>query len=492
MKKMLNKRWFQFPAALVVITTTCALKLTPSNAPEDYTTELIRAYNTLAIYTQHANVFTLQEVSSDELVLPTRGGDWFDGGVYIKLHQHTYDPTDFPVNNVWQSLYNGIVHCNRQLFQYSKITEPGTEVYQAELRVLRAFYYFLLLDLFRNVPLVTEYFPSSPQLPASTAGADLWAFIVSEIDASIIDLPAAPVYGRFNQSAAEALKAKLYLNKGVYTGSADWTQTLTLCNSIISAPYYNLEANYFDNFSPTNNASPEIILQIPYDATSLPGFNIAHMTLHYQSQATFNLSQQPWNGYAAVEDFYNSYASNDVRKEGFLVGVQRDTINQVPITDPGVEPGDPDGPEINFTPNINSITNAWRQAGARIMKWQYQLGATESLNNDFALFRLADIILMRAEAQLHLGNEPSALADINMVRVRAGLSPLGTVTFDDILAERGRELFAENWRRQDLIRFGKYNDAWWEKGISASFRNIFPVPIQQLNANPNLTQNPGY
>jgi starch-binding outer membrane protein, SusD/RagB family len=167
-------------------------------------------------------------------------------------------------------------------------------------------------------------------------------------------------------------------------------------------------------------------------------------------------------------------------------------VNSVPITDANFEPGDPDGAVVNFTPAINDINNAYRQAGARIHKWKYELGATESLNNDFAIFRYADIILMQAEARLRLGDNVVALSLVNQVRTRAGLSTWVSLTLSDLLAERGRELFAEAWRRQDLIRFGVFNDAWWEKAASSSHLQIFPIPLIQMQWNPNLTQNPGY
>jgi hypothetical protein len=467
------------------------LRLNSASDDPDLDAQLIKAYNTLSFYGGQGSLFTITELSSDELVVPRRGGDWFDGGIYINLHRHQYTPSDPFINNTWQILYAGIVQCNKQLYQYSKITDLPTQGYVAELRAIRALYYFYLLDLFRNVPLITEYFPSNPGLPSAATPTELFDFVANEIDAAIPDLSAAPLYGRFNQSAARALKAKLYLNKGVYTGSPDWATTLALCNTIINEPYYSLEANYFDNFKTNNNSSPETIFQIPYDAVTLQGFNIGMMTLHYASQATFSLTQQPWNGYSAVEDFYNSFASDDDRKSQFLVGVQRDTVNHVSITDPSFD-GDPDGPEVNFTPAINNINNAYRQAGARIMKWEYALGATESLSNDFAVFRLADIILMRAECEFHLANLSAALADVNLIRARAGTTLLGSVTATDILNERGKEFFAENWRRQDLIRFGAFNNAWWEKPASSVTKNIFPIPIPQIIANPNLTQNPGY
>jgi hypothetical protein len=457
----------------------------------DYLSELTKAYATMAFYLNHGTLFTLNELTSDEMVIPTRGGDWFDGGVNLQLHRHQYDANNNYLNNAWQNLYGGIVACNKQLFQYSKIpTAPAGIV--AELRTLRAWYYYLLLDAFRNVPLIVDYFPASPGLPSSNTPTQIFNFIESEINAALPDLSTPPIYGRFHKSAAQALLAKLYINADVYIGATKWTEALAACEAVITSGNYNLPANYFTSFYANNNTSPEIIFQIPYDAVTLGGFNLGQMTLHYQSQLTFNLTAQPWNGYAAVEDFYNSFEVSDERRDQFLVGPQWDSVNNVALTDPLVEPGDPDGAGVNFTPFIHDITNAYRQEGARIYKWKYQQGATPDLNNDFGIFRYSDILLLKAEALLRTGDPSGALILVNDVRQRADLAPFGSVTLSDILAERGREFFSETWRRQDLIRFGAFNAAWWEKNVSDSHYNIFPIPTIQLQANPNLTQNPGY
>jgi starch-binding outer membrane protein, SusD/RagB family len=136
--------------------------------------------------------------------------------------------------------------------------------------------------------------------------------------------------------------------------------------------------------------------------------------------------------------------------------------------------------------------NALRQAGTRVNKFEIQLGAAPNLSNDFPIFRYSDALLMKAEAAWRQGKSAVALQFVNQVRERANVAPLTALDPDILLAERGRELFAEGHRRSDLIRFGKYNDAWWEKAQSAPFRNLFPIPENQLQANPNLTQNPGY
>ena len=136
--------------------------------------------------------------------------------------------------------------------------------------------------------------------------------------------------------------------------------------------------------------------------------------------------------------------------------------------------------------------NAFRQAGARVGKFEFASGAGSSLNNDYPLIRLGEIIMIKGEAAFRQGKTAVALAAINQVRTRAGMPAYTSLTLDDIYNERGFEMFAEATRRSDQIRFGKWNLPWWEKGTSEPFRALFPIPQQQINANPNLTQNPGY
>ena len=220
------------------------------------------------------------------------------------------------------------------------------------------------------------------------------------------------------------------------------------------------------------------------------------MTLHYSSQLTFNLAQQPWNGYSSLEEFYNSFDANDTRIGSFLEG-QQFASDGTPLTDELFEADDPDGTNLNFTPQINMLTpNAWRQGGVRVGKWEYADGADASLSNDFPIFRYADVLLMKAEALWRMNNgDAMALSLVNDVRRRAfgdNSGDLVALTADELLAERGREMFAEGYRRQDLIRFGRFNDAWWEKPASAATKNIFPIPQPQRDVNPQLQQNPGY
>lgn len=153
---------------------------------------------------------------------------------------------------------------------------------------------------------------------------------------------------------------------------------------------------------------------------------------------------------------------------------------------------DPDGPEVVFTPEINELfPNCFKQAGVRVGKYEYEAGTFQTMNNDFVLFRYAEVLLNKAEAELRLGNT-AGLSLVNMVRERSGLGPFSSLNTDNLLAERGRELFYEGTRKSDLIRYGKWGEAWDFKPASDPTKELMPIPANAVNSNPNLVQNPGY
>jgi hypothetical protein len=434
----------------------------------------------------HGGLYSIIEVSSDELAIPQKGADWEDGGIWLRNHRHTWISTDGPYNGAWQYAFRIVGESNLLLQQYPDLADLG-----AELRVLRALAYLWLIDNFGNVPIIRE--TDRGGSPSQNTRQEVFQFIESSILENADLLTKNNTRTNLNYWTAHMILAKLYLNAEVYTGTARWADAEAALDVIINEGPYSLAPNFFSNFSTTNDNSPENMFTLPYDANNAGGFNIHQMTYHYSTQQTFELQEQPWNGYTALEEFYNSYEEEDVRKNSLREGLQFRSDGVTPIIDASAEASDPDGPEINFTPNINELApNALRQAGTRVNKFEIQLGAAPNLSNDFPIFRYADVLLMKAEAAWRQGNSAVALQFVNQVRARANVAPLTAIDPDILLAERGRELFAEGHRRSDLIRFGKYNDAWWEKAQSAPFRNLFPIPENQLQANPNLTQNPGY
>lgn len=238
----------------------------------------------------------------------------------IQLHQHTYTPDNGFFNNTWNFLYNGVNLCNWFISVcQARVGSSDPEIaglsaqFIPEVRTLRALWYYWLLDSFGNVPIVTE--ETTGQAPENNpdfaAGRqELFNFIESELTDVLADLPTsrnATTYGRVTRWAAQALLVKLYLNAEVYTGTAQWNKVITAADDIINNGGFSLEGLYADNFKIDNSGSRENIFVYPYDKVFAQGFFWPMMTLHYASQNTYRFTMQPWNGYAVLEEFYNSY-----------------------------------------------------------------------------------------------------------------------------------------------------------------------------------------
>lgn len=463
---------------------------------DEYVSAVGAAYTSLYGLMGNSNVFPLQEVTSDEMIVPIRNGnEWEDGNNWRRLKEQTYTPEDDRIRDGWNFCYGGVNNCNRLIYQLQSSNSVGAGAYISELRSLRGLFYYWLLDLYGNVPLVTKFDVPNNFSPANNTRKEVYDFVETDLRANMDSLSKAvdvSTYGRVNYYTAQAILAKIYLNAEVYTGTPQWQKVIAACDTIINSGKYNLATDYFDNFKTNNSGSSEFIFAIPYDRIYARGFNMTLLTLHYGSQDTYNLTVQPWNGFCTVQEFYNSYADNDVRKKSFIEGPQYKS-NGERVTDPAAEATDPDGPPLTYTPDLPGGFKTLRQAGARVGKWEFEKGAGGDLSNDFAIFRYADILLMKAEALWRLyPGDAQALALVTQVRARANMTALTALSADSLLAERGRELFSEAYRRQDQIRFGTYNKASVYKPATDTHVNIFPIPKAQLDANKSLKQNPGY
>ncbi len=482
------------------------------------------AYTNLYGIGGNNNVFPIGEVTSDEIVVPQRGADWGDGGHWVRLKLHTYKKDDPIINNCWNFGFSGVTTCNKLMVSLAASTSPKAPAYISELKAFRAIYYLWLLDWFGNVPIITDFTNTDP--PKNNTRAEVYAFVEKELTENAAVLPKSgsgdgPTYGRVTYYTAYAALAKLYMNAQVYTGTAQWDKAIAALDIIINSGKFALTGTYAENFVKDNQNSSEFIWAVPFDQVKAGGFNLPMMTLSYLSQSTYNINAQPWNGFASVQEFYQSYidpvqnpgpqgqvvglapdgalttGTLDKRLSNFLVGPQF-ASNGTRLSDGGADLTDPDGPPLTYTPYINQLEpNAWRQSGARINKWTFYTGMTQNLSNDFAIFRYADMLLMKAEAVARKSAnwaDPISLAIVNQIRTQhGGVTAYATMTAQTFLAERGREMFAECWRRQDMIRFGIYNAAFRFHPADASTHvNIFPIPESQLNANKNLVQNPGY
>ena len=439
-----------------------------------------------------------QQHTSDETIGPTRGGDWDDNGVWRVLHAHTWNADHGFLRDTYRELLQA-------QYAAANVLEYGPSATQAaEARFLRAFSIFLCLDGWGQVPF-REDLKDFRKLPKTLEGTEAINYIISELTAILPTLPDGPAVVA-NKDAARVLLMKTYLNKGAFLNraaptfdAADMTQVLTLADQIINSGKYSLANNFFDNFTWDNDAKSTENIFTLYNKDGDRGGNVRSrwfLGLHY------NQKPSGWNGFTTLSDFYNKFEPADTRRGmaytgvtnvsgirvGFLVGQQFD--------ENGVALKDRNGAPLAFTTDVKlkeTGTNL-EVTGIRVIKYPIDYTGGDQADNDYVVFRLADVMLMKAEAQLRgaAGGAGAALTIVNSIRTKRGASSLGAITLDGLLDERGRELYWEGWRRQDMIRFGKYLGAWQEKTASGPERLLFPIPNEQLAVNPNLKQNAGY
>lgn len=458
--------------------------------------------------------YNVSEVSSDEIIVPTRGTDWYDNGKWLDLDRQTFTPNSpgglDNINGAWVELFRGVARANVVLTAIEGTNFASKAVVQAELRTLRAFYYYLLQDLFGGVPIVTDV--AIATRPRNTR-AEVFAFIETELNAARTALPAswpAAMNGRLTRGAADAILASLYLNAQVFSGTvtaaglqrgaARWQDAADAADRVINSGVYSLATNasvgcstpgcgWRSNFTAANNTSPEIIMAVKYVAVDGLGLNFVMRALHYNQYDALT----PWNGFATIAETYQAFDPEDTRRLIFLEGVQFNLITGLPVNDRA-------GNRLVFDPNIPDPTKASEGAGVRIVKWPVDPAHVAQNNgNDYAHFRLAEIILIKAEALNELGRTAEAIVLVNSVRARNFATPepiSGALTQAGvrtaIMNERLFELTAESKRRTDLIRYDRWSTPWFNKLQTAPYRVLMPIPQTQIGTNPELTQNAGY
>lgn len=466
--------------------------VTPGNfykTEAELTAAVVPVYNGLS-QAQWGDYMFLQEVASDAIVVPTRGGDWDDGGVWRALQLHSWTPSLGFVNGGWSGAYGGIAKANSTLDNLGRAEQTDlVKTYTAETRVLRALYYWWLIDLYGSVPLVTDAATDPDNPPSQSTRKQVFDFVVSEIKESLGDLEesaGSSGYGRITKGAANTLLATVYLNAEVYTGTAMWNDCISACDAVINSGMYNLMPTVADVFALENEgaANTETILvqaTLPLNGVT---FSRHQATLHYNQ-----IPSSPWNGFSVLTDFYNSFEEGDSRLDQLLVGQQYVLGGSAA----GDSAFDRQGVPLNFQVEF-PLVDADEHAGPRMLKWPIDPNMSGWFSGtDYAIFRYAHVLLAKAEAQFKSGNSAGALDLVNQVRARAGLEALASVTADDIYWERGHELLWEGFRRQDQIRHGTFLDAWSLKDASdGAHRLLYPIPQIQLDANPNLVQNSGY
>ncbi len=363
--------------------------------------------------------------------------------------------------------------------------------YTAEARFLRAYQYWVLMDLFANPPFVTEESGIGTYLPPQIKRADLFTYIESELLAIEPDLADARTneYGRADKAADWALLSRLYLNAEVYTGTARYADAATYAKKVIDAGY-SLKPNYGDLFRADNNVNnPEVILSVNYDALNSQNYGgttfIVNSSINGDMNvASFGVPSGGWGGNRAKPTLPTLFSdlSGSTDKRALFYGDVKDITAINEFTD---------GLRITKFRNLNADGSTPSDAGV-------------FCSIDFPLFRLGEVYLTYAEALLRTGDASGAVAAYNVVRQRAYGNTSGNVasiSLDDVLAERGRELYWEGYRRTDLIRFGKYtgsNYLWqWKGGVKDgtgidNHYSVFPIPSTDIVANTNLVQNTGY
>ncbi|RPD42629.1 RagB/SusD family nutrient uptake outer membrane protein [Chitinophaga barathri] len=490
--------------------------------------------NAWAAPTGQVGYWRVSELSADQLAWPTKGRHGFDNGDWIRLHRHTWIANDNNTWNPWRLMYWGLGFCNNTIKDLSAIdfktigmTDEEKASIIAETKVLRAWHYLKLMDLYGNIPIVTEV--GIPTSPPNAPRAEVWAFIEKELRENVDLLPKLQpsLVGRVTRAGGYAMLAELYLNAQVWAGTPKWDECVAACNKILdgscgslSGAAPALETDMMKPFATNNATSPENLFQIAYDYT-VGNFRFGFQgdLWHYVQGEAYNSAFRGNNGIVVIPTAYDAFAANDLRRTNWLLigELKKHPALRKTVADSlvmGTE--EYNGKPLIFVKEIRknstgqtgegTMMDGEENSGARFNKYQtdQQTNTAQYCNNDFVLYRLAEIYYNKAEALMRKnGNVATqeAVDLVNEVRKRAFSATdwvtasytIPELTLDEFLAERGREFIFEGKRRADLIRFGKFTTAtWWDHTPTAAKYNVFPIPYQQMVLNKNLKQNEGY
>lgn len=470
-------------------------------------------------------IYDYNTLTTDEAIIPIRGGNWYDGGLWENMYDHTWTATDTDLYNVWKYLYKVIVLSTKSLETIEKykafLTEQQRVDYAAEVRAVRAMYYYYAMDMFGRIPILQSSTQKTADIRQSNRSDVFW-YVVKELQ-DVAPLLAnehsnlqGNYYGRVTRPVAWFLLAKLSLNAEVYTDD-DWTdssrpdgktimfdidgnkknawQTCVHYCDLITAAGYTLEADYTKNFAVHNEGSTENIFTIPLDKILyLNEFHYLFRSRHYAHGGAYSGASE--NGTCATLHTMavNGFGTEtpDARLDmNFYTGKVEVDGKYVTLDDGTPLEYKPLAVEKNLTASPYLET-----AGARMKKYEVDRTAYSDgrmPNNDIVLYRYADVLLMKSEAKVRNGE--SGDEEMNAVRSRVGMPSL-SATLDNILNERLLELVWEGWRRQDMIRFGTYCKQYDihtpSEADKKGYTTVFPIPEKTHELNPNLKQNPGY
>jgi hypothetical protein len=463
---------------------------------------LVSAYEGLRDFNGQGGVYAMDEMSTDAMVGPTRGGDWDDNGAWRQIHTHTWAPDHPEVRNAWNHLLSNAYKCNLI------IENGGTTAEVAQARFLRAWYYYNVIDLFGQAP----YRPAGSALtddPKVWKRAEATEFFITELEAIVGALPARTANDASiaNKDAAHFLLAKFYLNKAVFTAAdpagpytfaaADMTKVVQNVDAISNS----LASNYWLNFSPNNNTSSEVI----FSSKNNKGGDGGNMQSKWRMGNHYNQTPDGWNGFATVADYYSTFNAADNRahhavsgykftvdKDGKGIGFLEGQMYKDGVVSTANALKDRNNNPMDFTRALTLITSGktLETAGVRAIKYIPDADNLGQPDNDLVLMRYADALLMKAEAIARGGS--GSVGDImTRLATRAGVAA-APATLDGIYAERGRELWWEGWRRNDAIRFGKFLAARGLKPYTSDKKYVlYPIPAEAL-FNSNISQNAGY
>lgn len=472
-------------------------------------------------------IYDLNTFTTDETIMPTRGGDWYDGGFWQGLYLHRWGVNNEAIYATWEYLYRTVILCNGSLERIQDFAEKHPEENVAdcvaEVRALRAMFYYYIMDLFGSVPLIEKSDPAVEDI-VQEKRSKVFNFIVKELTESSSLLSEersnqpGVYYGRMTQPVVWFLLAKLALNAEVYTDD-DWTdgsrpdgksiffevegqrlnawQTVNYYCEKITAAGYTLEKDYTANFAVFNESSEENIFVIPMSKTLYTNqFICLFRSRHYNHAKAYGLSGE--NGSSATKEVLETFGYDTPQVDArfdycYFAGPVKDLEGNQILLDDGVTP-------LVYEPwNVALDVSGKpyeKTAGARMKKYEVDktgLKDGKLLDNDIVLFRYADVLLMQSEAKVRNGENGDA--ELNLVRSRVGMAPR-TATLENLLDERMMELAWEGWRRQDMIRFGVFTRSYSCRpqlpGEENGYTTVFPIPEKVIDMNPQLRQHKGY
>lgn len=477
----------------------------------------------------------LQELTGDQQAWPQKGRHGYDGGQWLREHYHTWTTTDRSIEEPWELLYGGISFCNKTIFDLPQVdfkaiglTDQDKASFIAESKIIRAWHYLKLIDLYGNVPVFNEVAQPGTPLPPYQTRKQVFDILEKELKENVELLAplSSILVGRVSKAAGYAMLAELYINAEAWTGTARWDDCIAACDKIIGGSSGSLvgakpllDTALVGPFNNTNHKSPENIFQIAYDyrasgdAPQFPG-----VFYHYRQRQIYNGERDGNNEFVTTPNAYDSYKDNDKRKkEWFLFGLQlKHPAFRANAADSVVQGSEEyNGKPLVFVNSIRrnsegeagegGMTRGEENSGARMNKYRPgELTDANYLGNDFVIYRLTEIYFFKAEALMRKNGGAATQESVDLINAskkryfsiddwKSEAYTTGTLTLQELLAEKGREFIFEGKRRSDMIRFGAFTTAtWWDHKPTNKTKSLFCIPLKQLANNPNLKQNEGY